>query len=210
MSTDKHRPASEPGDQNQPKGPKVTIKKKGQRLERDPAKDSDKRTGKTADQANQAAGYAGPSPEAEDLRGQMARLQADFTNFKKRMEKERLQMVQDAHGDLAVQLLPVIDNFDRAAEHVPEAIKGDQWYAGIEGIRKQFADILTELGIERVEAVGQPFDPELHEALGHEPSDEYDKDVVSKEFAAGYRMGDKVVRPAKVQVSSGKKENERR
>jgi molecular chaperone GrpE len=185
---------------DQKQGPKVTIRQKGKRVERDPAKDAEqeKPSEETAQQA------AGPSVEKENLREQMARLQADFTNFKKRMEKDRLRMVQDAHGDLAVQLLPVIDNFDRAAEHVPEAIKQDQWYAGIEGIRKQFADILAELGIERIEAVGRPFDPELHEALGHEPSEEHDKDVVSKEFEAGYKMGEKIVRPAKVQVSSGK------
>ncbi|MEX2043330.1 MAG: nucleotide exchange factor GrpE [Patescibacteria group bacterium] len=203
MSTDKDQGRRQ-GDGDGKKGPKVTIKQKGRRIERDPAKDAGKQEGQTPDQARQSAGYAGPTPEAEDLREQMARLQADFTNFKKRVEKDRIQTVREAHGDLAVQLLPVIDNFDRAAEHVPEAIKEDQWYAGIEGIRKQFADILAELGIERIEAVGQPFDPELHEALGHEPNDEHDKDVVSKEFEAGYKMGDKVVRPAKVQVSSGR------
>lgn len=196
------RPAGEPRQ-----GPKVTIKQKGPRIERDPAKDAAKQA-QTGDQARQAAGYAGPSAEEENLREQMARLQADFTNFKKRVEKDRLQMVADAHGDLAVQLLPVIDNFDRAAEHVPEQVKNDPWYTGVEGIRKQFNDLLAELGIERIEAVGQLFDPELHEALGHEPNDEFDKDVVSKEFEAGYKMGDKVVRPAKVQVSSGKHKEE--
>ena len=196
------------GNDGGKKGPKVTIKQKGRRIERDPAKDAEGQAQQGQTEPRQdAQGPVQPAPDDDrtrDLKGQMARLQADFSNFKRRVEQDRIRMVQDAHGDLAVQLLPVIDNFDRAAEHVPEAIKGDQWYAGIEGIRKQFADILTELGIERIEAVGQPFDPELHEALGHEPSEEHDKDVVSKEFAAGYKIGDKVVRPAKVQVSSGK------
>ncbi|MDP3999936.1 MAG: nucleotide exchange factor GrpE [bacterium] len=199
MSTDKRQ---DPAKDDQ-KGPKVTIKQKGPRIERDPAKDAGKQA-QTGDQARQEVGYAGPSPEEENLREQMARLQADFTNFKQRTERDRLQMVADAHGDLAVQLLPVIDNFDRAAEHVPEQVKNDPWYTGVEGIRKQFNDLLKELGIERIEAVGQPFDPELHEALGHEPNDEYGKDVVTKEFEAGYKMGEKVIRPAKVQVSSGK------
>lgn len=211
MSTDKDQ-QRQGGDEDR-KGPKVTIKQKGRRIERDPAKDDEKR-GEAHDQAGPASGQesdqqappAADDGRAKELEEQMARLQADFTNFKKRVEKDRLQTVQDARADLAVQLLPVIDNFDRAAEHVPEAVSQDPWYAGIEGIRKQFADLLAELGIERIESVGQPFDPELHEALGHEPSDEHDKDVVSKEFEAGYKMGEKVVRPAKVQVSSGKKE----
>lgn len=198
MSTDKDK-----------QGPKVTIKQKGRRVERDPAKGAEegrpqREHGQPRQEAQRQAQPARDDGRAKDLKEQMARLQADFTNFKRRVEQERIQTVQDAHGDLATQLLPVVDNFDRAAEHVPEAVSKDPWYAGIEGIRKQFADILAELGIERIEAVGRPFDPELHEAVGHEPSEEHDKNVVSKEFEAGYRMGEKVVRPAKVQVSSGK------
>lgn len=173
-------------------GPKVTIRKKD-RVERKPPKD-----------AEQPAVGGDPADEISGLKAQMARLQADFTNFRRRTEEERVEVIGMARTDLALKLLPVIDNFDRAAEHVPEAVKGDPWYVGIEGIRKQFADMLAELGIERIETVGQPFDPELHEALSHEPSDEFEKDVVSKELEAGYRMGDTVIRPAKVQVSSEK------
>ena len=138
----------------------------------------------------------------------MARLQADFSNFRRRTEEERLEVAALIRTDVALKLLPVIDNFDRAAEHVPEAVEKDPWYAGIEGIRKQFADMLAELGIERIEAVGQPFDPELHEAVSHEPSSEFEKDTVSKELEAGYRMGESVVRPAKVQVSSGRQDGQ--
>ena len=106
---------------------------------------------------------------------------------------------------MALKLMPVIDNFDRAAEHVPEAVSKDPWYAGVEGIRKQFADLLGELGIERIESVGEAFDPNRHEAVSHESSDEYDEDVVSKELEAGYTLGDSVIRPAKVIVSKGDK-----
>ncbi|MDP9212110.1 MAG: nucleotide exchange factor GrpE [bacterium] len=190
------------------KGPKVTVRKK-ERLERKPPKGSEDSGARPADEADApAADSHGDRPgEADALRVQMARLQADFSNFRRRTEEERLEVAALARTDLTLKLLPVIDNFDRAAKHVPEAVEKDPWYMGIEGIRKQFADMLAEFGIERIEAVGQPFDPELHEALSHEPSGEFDKDTVSKELEAGYRMGDTVVRPAKVQVSSGKEKS---
>ncbi|MDZ4247824.1 MAG: nucleotide exchange factor GrpE, partial [Patescibacteria group bacterium] len=119
------------GKADDQKGPKVTIKQKGPRIERDPAKDAEEQAQQQEQPQQRPAQPAQDDDRAKDLKEQMARLQADFTNFKKRMEKDRLQTVQDAHGDLAVQLLPVIDNFDRAAEHVPEAIKEDQWYVGV-------------------------------------------------------------------------------
>ncbi len=213
MSTDKPKrdaPKDRQPDAGRDQGgnPKVTIRKK-ERLERKPPKGSDEPKARQAGEADTpAAGSTADRPgEADALRAQMARLQADFSNFRRRTEEERLEVAALARTDLALKLLPVIDNFDRAAEHVPEAVKEDPWYVGIEGIRKQFADMLAELGIERIEAVGQPFDPELHEALSHEPSDEFGKDTVSKELEAGYRMGDTVVRPAKVQVSSGKEKS---
>ncbi|MEX1113083.1 MAG: nucleotide exchange factor GrpE [Patescibacteria group bacterium] len=213
MSTDKSKrdvPKDRQPDagRDQDGNPKVTIRKK-ERLERKPPKGSDEPKARQTGEADTPTdgSAADRSGEADALRSQMARLQADFSNFRRRTEEERLEVAALARTDLALKLLPVIDNFDRAAEHVPEAVKEDPWYMGIEGIRKQFADMLAELGIERIEAVGQPFDPELHEALSHEPSDEFEKDVASKELEAGYRMGDTVVRPAKVQVSSGKEKS---
>ncbi len=145
------------------------------------------------------------SEEVAELKQQLLRVHADFDNFKRRTQEERAEVFDTARAEMALKLMPVIDNFDRAAEHVPEAVKEDPWYAGIEGIRKQFADLLGELGIERIESVGEAFDPNRHEAVSHEPSDEYDEDVVSKELEAGYTLGDSVIRPAKVIVSKGEK-----
>jgi molecular chaperone GrpE len=144
------------------------------------------------------------SAEVADLKQQVLRVHADFDNFKRRTQEERAEVFDTARAEMALKLMPVIDNFDRAAEHVPEEIQKDPWYQGIEGIRKQFTDLLTELGIERIESVGEEFDPNRHEAISHEPSDEHDKDIISKEFEAGYALGDSVIRPAKVNVSSGK------
>lgn len=143
------------------------------------------------------------SGETAELKQQLLRVHADFDNFKRRTQEERAELFDTARAEMALKLMPVIDNFDRAAGHVPEDIKKDPWYAGIEGIRKQFNDLLTELGIERIKSVGEEFDPNRHEAISHEPSDEHDKDTVSEEFEAGYTLGDSVIRPAKVNVSSG-------
>ncbi len=160
--------------------------------------------------ADESAAPSGGSPAADrsgevaELKEQLLRVHADFDNFKRRTAEERAELFDTARAEMALKLMPVIDNFDRAAEHVPEAIQKDPWYAGIEGIRKQFNDLLSELGIERIKSVGEPFDPNRHEAISHEPSDDYDKDIISEEFEAGYALGDAVIRPSKVNVSSGK------
>lgn len=146
------------------------------------------------------------SEELEELKTQLLRVVADFDNFKRRTAEERQDMLDAARADLALQFIPVIDNFDRAASHVPKEVAGTDWYKGFEGIQKQFDQVLDALGIARIESVGQPFDPKKHEAVSHDPSDTYDKDVVSEEFEAGYTLGDSVIRPAKVNVSSGKEE----
>ena len=90
---------------------------------------------------------------------------------------------------------------------MPKEIADSDWYQGFVGIQKQFDQVLDSLGIARIESVGQPFDPNRHEAVSHEPSDEYDKDVISEEFEAGYALGDSVIRPSKVKVSSGKEKS---
>lgn len=197
-------------------GPKIKITKRDpKRLVRedaDEARDEAPADGHPtdADQAgagtDESAGVSSSeqSGEAAELKEQLLRVHADFDNFKRRTQEERAELFDTARAEMALKLMPVIDNFDRAAEHVPEPIQKDPWYAGIEGIRKQFNELLAELGIERIKSVGEPFDPNRHEAISHEPSGDYDKDIISEEFEAGYALGDAVIRPSKVNVSSGK------
>lgn len=173
----------------------------------DVAADDDTQGDDQADAGSDSDQSSGQSAEVADLKEQLLRVHADFDNFKRRTQEERAELFDTARAEMALKLMPVIDNFDRAAEHVPEEISKDPWYAGVEGIRKQFNDLLSELGIERIKSVGEPFDPNRHEAISHEPSDEHDKDIVSKEFEAGYALGDSVIRPSKVNVSSGKENN---
>lgn len=149
------------------------------------------------------------SEELEELKAQLVRVAADFDNFKRRTQEERAEMIDAARAELALQFIPVIDNFDRASAHVPEEVEKTDWYKGFQGIQKQFDQVLEALGIARIESVGQPFDPNKHEAVSHEPSDDHDKDTISEEFEAGYTLGDSVIRPAKVKVSSGKPEKEK-
>ena len=153
--------------------------------------------------ADQPAKEAQPDETAE-LRAQVLRIRADFDNYRKRVEEERARYISVARTDVVLSLLPVIDNFDRAFADVPQEVAQTNWYQGIAAIKQQFEGVLRELQIERIESVGQPFDPALHEAIAHEPSDEHAKDVVASEFEAGYRLGDAVIRHARVKVSSGK------
>jgi len=146
---------------------------------------------------------SGNSKELEELKSQLLRVSADFDNFKRRTAEERQEVLDAARADLALQFVPVIDNFDRAAKHVPKEVEKTDWYKGFQGIQQQFDRVLEALGIARVESVGKKFDPNQHEAVAHEPHDDYDKDIVSEEFEAGYTLGDSVIRPAKVKVSSG-------
>lgn len=158
----------------------------------------------TAAQQNAASGFAGPSPEEEELREQLLRATADFENYKKRTLADQGRALELARTGVILSLVPVIDNFERAFKTVPDHVAKDQWYGGVQAIKQQFEAVLKELGIEKIAAVGETFDPNLHEAITTEPSKEYDENVISEEFEAGYRLGEDVIRHAKVKVSSGK------
>lgn len=146
-------------------------------------------------------GNAGKDELAE-VKDSLLRTRADFDNYKRRSEEERLRTNQVARTDVILDLLPVIDNFDRAFSDVPKEIDGTNWYEGVAAIKQQFEKILDGLNIERIKTVGEQFDPELHEAIAHEASDQAE-DVIIKEFEAGFRLGDDVIRHARVAVSNG-------
>lgn len=172
----------------------------------------------TMQAADGQEGTAGEAPEAEaepsleeqleQARAEAARhvdsylrAQAELSNARKRFEKQRAQAYTNAQADLVGKLLPVLDDFERAVETVPEAIADDDWFAGIELVRRKLVTILENMDVQRIEAVGQPFDPNFHEALGQEPSDEYESGIVSREMLKGYQLGDRVIRPALVYVA---------
>jgi molecular chaperone GrpE len=129
--------------------------------------------------------------------------QAEFENYRKRVERERGELYQHGRDDVLLQFLPVVDNFERALSSL-ETSEGDAEALrhGVELIHKQFKDALSKFGLEAVEAVGQTFDPHVHEAVTTEATDKHKENTVIQEFQRGYRIGDRLLRPAKVKVAA--------
>jgi molecular chaperone GrpE len=128
------------------------------------------------------------------------RLAADFDNYKRRTRQEQLDTIQHASSDLISRLLPALDDLRNALEHEPAGVD-EAWARGIElGVRKLEEEMAAH-GLEPIESVGAPFDPKLHEAIGHEESADQPEDTVVSELRRGYRIRDRVVRPSLVKVS---------
>jgi molecular chaperone GrpE len=147
--------------------------------------------------------------ENADLKNQLARRQADFENYRKRVERERTETYNRVVADVAAKLLPVSDNLKRAldTESSVEAAESDEFrhfLSGVDLIWKQLNGVLEALGVKPIPAVGEPFDPHVHEAVTTEATDEYEPDTVMQEIVAGYRLGDKLIRPALVKVATRK------
>ncbi len=129
------------------------------------------------------------------------RAQAELSNARKRFEKQQAQVYTNANADLVLKLLPALDDFGRAIDSVSDAIREDSWFEGIELVQRKLLGILESLNVKEIEAIGEVFDPNFHDALAQEPSDEYESGVVTREMIKGYQIGDKVVRPALVFVA---------
>ncbi|HKS10575.1 MAG TPA: nucleotide exchange factor GrpE [Pyrinomonadaceae bacterium] len=147
--------------------------------------------------------------ENAELKNQLARRQADFENYRKRVERERNETYNRVAADVATKLLPVSDNLKRAleAESSVEASETDEFrhfLSGVDLIWKQLNGVLDALGVKPIPSVGEPFDPHIHEAVVTEATDEYEPDTVIQEIVAGYRLGDKLIRPALVKVATRK------
>ncbi len=137
---------------------------------------------------------------AKNLDGWL-RAQADLANARKRFEKQRTDAYINAKADVAKKLLPVIDDYERAMANAPEEITSHSWYEGIQLVYRKLNSILESMDVQPIDAVGQPFDPNFHEALSQEPSDEYESGVVVRELQKGYQLGDRVIRPSLVVVA---------
>ncbi|XVE60405.1 hypothetical protein DITRI_Ditri05aG0126000 [Diplodiscus trichospermus] len=132
------------------------------------------------------------------------RLQADFDNFRKRSEKERLTTRSDAQGEVIESVLPMVDSFERAKQQIkPETEKEKKIDTSYQGIYKQFVEIMRSLQVAVVPTVGKPFDPSLHEAIAREESREFKEGIIIQEIRRGFLLGDRLLRPAMVKVSSG-------
>jgi molecular chaperone GrpE len=129
------------------------------------------------------------------------RAQAEFANARKRTEKQRSETCLNASANVITKLLPVLDDFERALDAVPEEIAGNSWLEGIQLVQRKLLGILDGMNVKSIDAVGEPFDPKFHEAIMQEPTDEYESGTVSKELQKGYQLGDRVIRPSLVYVA---------
>lgn len=140
--------------------------------------------------------------EAEDYKDRWLRSQAEFANARKRMEKQRLDTYTNATASVIDKLLPIVDDFERAMENLPEEIKDNNWLEGIQLVQRKLQATLDNFNVTAIEAVGQPFDPNWHEAITQEPTDAYESGVVCRVLQTGYKIGDRVIRPSLVVVAA--------
>lgn len=137
--------------------------------------------------------------ELLEVNNRLLRLQADFSNFRKRTEKEKQSYFLNGVETFVCELLPILDNFQRALES--EKDKEDPFYLGVKMIEEQIIGLLKNNSIEEVKSVGEPFDPNFHHAVVVEESDEYESGIVMATLQKGYMLKEKVLRPAMVMVS---------
>lgn len=134
-----------------------------------------------------------------DLTEALQRERADVTNVRRQHEDQIKRLKELVKSSIIRDLLPVIDNFERALKHVPEDIVDNAYIKGVQGVVKQFETTVQQLGVERIKTVGEVFDPVLHEAVSMEEGDGT-TEVVSEELQAGYKLGDEIIRHAMVKV----------
>jgi molecular chaperone GrpE len=139
--------------------------------------------------------------ERDQLRDQVLRAMADFQNFKRRNQQEMNLFRQFATESFARELLPILDNFERSLAHMQSGATVEKIAEGVGAVERQLRQALESQGVIRIRSVGEPFDPALHEALGMDESSAYADDTVTTEIEPGYKMRDKVIRPAKVRIA---------
>lgn len=132
------------------------------------------------------------------------RTMADLQNIKRRQEEEKSIWIKMANAELIKALLPILDNLDRAITHLPQSSDSttQEWFKGVEMSINLLHQAMKDAGLEPLECLGQPFDPDSHEAMAQGPGE---NNIIIEEFEKGYRLGDKVIRHAKVKVGNGEK-----
>lgn len=138
----------------------------------------------------------------DELTDRLTRQMAEFDNFRKRTEKEKAQMYEIGAKDIIEKILPVVDNFERGLSSVPEEEKATPFAEGMEKIYKQLMTTLEGIGVKPIEAVGQEFDPDFHNAVMHVEDEELGENVIAEEFQKGYTYRDSVVRHSMVKVAN--------
>jgi molecular chaperone GrpE len=141
--------------------------------------------------------------QIDELTADLQRVHADFVNYRRRNDDERAELLDVAKASAVTQLLPLIDNIERALGHMPAELADNQWAKGVAQLAKQCEATLKSLKVEKIKALGQPFDPNLHQAVSYEEDGEGDE-IVAEVLQDGYQLGDQVIRHAMVKVGRGK------
>ncbi len=148
-------------------------------------------------------------PKADELQQQIGELtealqreRADAVNMRRRHEEQIARLQTVAKGSVVRDLLPVIDNFERALKHTPQDLTDNDYIKGIQNIVKQFEKTLEQMGVQKIKTVGEPFNPHLHDAVSMDEGDGDGQEIVSEELQSGYTLGEEVLRPAMVRVKS--------
>jgi molecular chaperone GrpE len=170
----------------------------------------------TDDEQSAAPDAAGASPKPEEqeelanlqadldrFRDLALRSQADFENYKKRCQREKEEAIKYANSSLLERLVAIIDNFELGLSAAKGEGENSAIYSGMSMVLKQLNDFLADNGLQPIEAEGQPFDPNLHEAISHEPSNSVAENHVIRQTRRGYRFRDRLLRPSSVVVSKG-------
>ncbi len=140
--------------------------------------------------------------QAEQLKEQLARCMADIQNMKRRAEEDKFRFIKFANAEMLKMLLPIIDNFDRACQQVPDDLKENGWCTGVVSTHDELMKALEKLGVKRIPTVGETLDTTKHEAMLSAPGK---KDVILEELEPGYTYHEETIKPAKVKVGNGNK-----
>jgi molecular chaperone GrpE len=140
--------------------------------------------------------------EKDAIQDRLLRTAAEFDNYRKRVERERREFMDQTTADVVAGLLPIVDNFERALQ-APATAESDALRKGVELIHRQMVELLRRHGVEPIEALGADFDPNFHQAVFHEVSDAHREGEVMEELQRGYMLRDRLVRPAMVKVAKG-------
>jgi molecular chaperone GrpE len=141
--------------------------------------------------------------KAEEYLASWQRAQADFINYKRRVEQERLEFNSFANATFARSILPILDDMERALDAIPEEFAGHDWVEGVKLVERKFRTTLEGQGVKPILALGMEFDPNLHEAVRQDKGKE---GTIIAEYQKGYMLNDKLLRPAKVVVGNGEEE----
>ena len=143
------------------------------------------------------------TPSAEEYYAQLQRVMADFDNYRKRVTKDKDALYNIISAELITEFLPVLDTLEKSASTITaDDEKSKAWKDGVDLVCKQFDDVLKKLGAEEIKAVGEPFDPNLHDAVMHVEDDSLGENVVAKELKKGYKLKDRIIRHSMVVVAN--------